>query len=109
MLKENDPLASLINKELMDVPSAEFSDQLCHVSMTSYKVSYSVKYRKQERLGKIIMLVLVFFNLMMLYRLNPFNLSPVVSLSFLATGVAIGILFLWIHIQSSLKSLPISP
>ncbi|UZJ64500.1 hypothetical protein OKW96_19365 [Sphingobacterium sp. KU25419] len=60
ILKENDPLASLINKELMDIPSAEFSDQLFHASMTSYKVSYSIKYRKQERLGKIIMLVLVF-------------------------------------------------
>lgn len=108
ILRDNDPLASVLNKELMDVPSKEFSDKLLQASMTSYKVSYAIKYRKQERLGKGIMLILVFFNLMMLYLLNPLDLSPVASFSFLATGVAIGSLFLWMRMKSNRQPSPLS-
>lgn len=101
MLKENDPLAKLITQKLMDVPSSEFSDKLLHTSIASYKVSYGIKYRKQERLGKIIMIVLIFLNLMTLHILNPLNLAPVTSFFFLVGGVFVGLLFLWMILRSS--------
>jgi len=104
ILKENDPLTNLLNRELMDVPSSEFSDKLLHSSIASYKVSYRIKYLKQERLGKIIMLVLIFFNLMMLHILNPLKLSTIVSFFFLATAVSIGLLCLWILLKSAHKT-----
>lgn len=100
-IKYDDQLASLFTQELMDLPSAEFSDKLLHVSMTSYKISYSTKYRKEERLGKIIIIILIFFNLMMLYILNPFGMHDAVLLSLLAFVVGVSIL-LWMKITHSL-------
>lgn len=104
MLKENDPLINVITKELMDVPSSEFSAKLLQTSIASYKVSYSIKYRKEERLGKIIMLVLIFFNLMTLYILNPLNLTPVAAFFFLAGGLLVGLSCLWMILKSSQTS-----
>jgi len=99
--KDTDQLASLFTRDLMDVPSAEFSDKLLHQSMTSYRISYSAKYRKEERLGKVIIVILIFFNLMMLYVLNPFDMPHAVLLGLLAFIVGIGVL-LRMHIFSSL-------
>lgn len=90
--KDTDQLASLFTQELMDIPSTEFSDKLLHVSMTSYKMSYSTKYRKEERLGKVIIVILIFFNLMMLYVLNPFDMPHAVLLGLLVSIVGIGVL-----------------
>jgi len=100
-IKNADQLTSLFTQELLDIPSAEFSDKLLHVSMTSYKMSYSIKYRKEERLGKIIIVILIFFNLMMLYILNPFGMHNAVLLSLLAFFVGVGIL-LWMSINNNL-------
>lgn len=72
-MKKNDPLADLLKQELLNVPSAKFTDQLLHASVTSYRVSYSKKYKKEERLGKAIIAVLIFCNLMMLVKLKPFG------------------------------------
>lgn len=99
--KNADPLTSLFTQEQLDMPTAEFSDRLLHVSMTSYKMSYSTKYRKEERLGKFIIVMLIFFNLMMLYMLNPFGMHNAVLLSLLAFLVGVAIL-LWMSINNSL-------
>ncbi|UIR56661.1 hypothetical protein LZQ00_02325 [Sphingobacterium sp. SRCM116780] len=98
-LKENDQLAVLLKQELMDIPSAEFSDKLLRTSMNSYSISYSTKYRKEERLGKVIMIILVFFNFMMLYLLKPLGMHPAILLSFLALAVGIGFL-LWMNVKA---------
>lgn len=92
-LKSADQLEALLTQQQMDVPSTEFSDKLLHASMTSYRVSYSTKYRKEERLGKIIMVILLFFNLMMLYILKPFGIHSAVLLGLLALIVGVGLLF----------------
>lgn len=91
-LKEVDPLVTLLKEELMDVPSAHFSDKLLHAAMTSYRISYGEKYKKEEWLGKAIMLILIFFNLMMLYLLKPFTVEPVWVLISLPCLVVLGIL-----------------
>ena len=84
-LIEADALANLLKKEMVDVPSAQFSDKLLHALLTNYRVSYSTKYQKEERLGKIIIVILIFLNLMMLYLLKPFNINAtwlLVAMSF---------------------------
>ncbi|MCX2452045.1 hypothetical protein OQX61_12305 [Pedobacter sp. PLR] len=91
-LMEVDPLAGLVKEELMDVPSAEFSDKLLHASMTSYRISYSTRYRKEERLGKAILVILIFFNVMMFYRLNLFDINPGWLLISLPFVVGLGVL-----------------
>lgn len=100
-IKNADQLTSLLKPELLDTPSVAFSDKLLHASITSYRMSYSTKYKKEERLGKMIMLVLLFFNLMMLYILNPFAMHHTVLLSLLALVVGVGFL-LWVRINNSL-------
>lgn len=86
-LKEADQLADLLKPELMDVPSAEFSDKLLHASMTSYRLSYDTKYRKEERLGKVIIVLLIFFNLMMLYLLKPLAINLTINPVWLLVSV----------------------
>lgn len=90
-LKDVDPLASVLKEELVVIPSAELSDKLLHVSMTSYRISYSTSYQKEERLGKAILVILIFFNVMMFYRLELFNINTswlLISLPFVV-GLAI--------------------
>ncbi|HKG05896.1 MAG TPA: hypothetical protein VKB19_05525 [Pedobacter sp.] len=89
---EHDALADLLKKEMMDVPSAEFSDKLLHASITSYRVSYSKAYQKEERLGKTIIIILIFFNLMMLYLLSPVVINPSWLLMALPFVIGLGIL-----------------
>lgn len=91
-LKEIDPLAELLKKELMDVPSAVFSDQLLHAAMTSYRVSYSKTYQKEERLGKAILVILIFFNVMMFYRLHLFEVNLTGLLMALPFALGLGVL-----------------
>ena len=86
-IKMNDPLADLLKPELLDVPSAKFSNQLLHASMTSYRISYSKKYEKEERLGKVIIAVLIFFNLMMLVKLKPFGTDSILLIGVLASVI----------------------
>jgi hypothetical protein len=87
--KNIDPLKALLQPELMDQPTAKLSDHLLHASMTSYRVSYSKKYRKEERLGKAIIAVLIFFNLMMLVKLNPFGTNPILLSGILTSVILI--------------------
>jgi len=84
-MKNIDPLAELLKQELLDAPSAKFSDQLLHASMTSYRISYSKRYQKEERLGKVILAVLIFFNLMILVELNPFGADSALLIGVLAS------------------------
>jgi len=82
--KKTDPLKSLLQQNLMDTPPADFSDRLLHASMASYRVSYSKKYQKEERLGKSILVILISFNLMMLVKLRPFGVDPVLVIGIFA-------------------------
>lgn len=74
--KNADPLSGLLKSGLMESPSADFSAKLLQASMDSYRISYSRKYRKEEKLGKAIIGVLLFFNLMLLFKLIPLDIFP---------------------------------
>jgi len=82
--KKTDPLKCLLQQNVMDTPTADFSDKLLHASMASYRVSYSKKYQKEERLGKVILVILISFNLMMLIKLRPFGVDPVMVVGIFA-------------------------
>jgi len=88
--KKTDPLKSLLQQNLMDTPPAGFSDRLLQASMASYRVRYSKKYQKEERLGKVILVILIFFNLVMLVKLRPFGVDPV-----LVIGIFVLLIFLF--------------
>ncbi|WP_199121527.1 hypothetical protein [Pedobacter sp. ASV28] len=103
--KEINQLATLLKKE-MDIPSAQYSSNLLHVAMASYRVSYRTKYKKEERLGKIIIGILIFFNLMMLYLLKPFTINPAILLACLVALVTITILMRIAIRLSKLSPLP---
>lgn len=91
----------------MNVPSAEFSEKLLHAAMTSYRISYSTKYRKEERLGKVILGTLIFFNVMMFYRLNLFDITPKWLLISLPFAVGLGILVkMNLRVAKELSNLP---
>lgn len=91
-LREIDPLAELLKKELMDVPSVEFSDKLLHAAMACYRLSYSKLYQKEERLGKAILVILIFFNVMMFYRLNLFEVNLAGLMMALPLALGLGVL-----------------
>ncbi|QIH31473.1 MULTISPECIES: hypothetical protein [Sphingobacterium] len=88
-MKKGDPLADLLKQEILDTPSAKFSDQLLQASMNSYRVSYGKRYQKEERLGKVISAILIFFNLMLLVKLKPFGSDSALLIGILAAVIAI--------------------
>jgi len=69
--KEIDMLKELLKEHGAIVPSEGFSLRLMNAVVASYKFSYSKQYRKQERLGKWIILVLVACSLLVFVELKP--------------------------------------
>ena len=78
---EDDKLVTFLKDRGLDKPSANFAYRLKHNIVEQFKRNYAVEYKKEERLGKCIIAVLVFFNLLMLYYLNPFSIQPMISIS----------------------------
>lgn len=76
-------LAALLNEEAMDTPSVELSEKLLQLSINNYQLRYQTRYKKEERLGKAIIAILLFFNGMMLYLLKPFTFDVLSLLVFI--------------------------
>lgn len=76
---KQDRLRQLIKEVGLEKPTTEFSQRLAHVVVTShaYRQSYATKYKKQDWVGKCIIIVLIALNGLMLVKLNPFRTQPV--------------------------------
>ena len=69
--KNIDPLKELVKKHGILIPPEEFSSRLMNAVVTRYKFNYSKQYRKQERLGKWIIAVLVTCSMLIFINLRP--------------------------------------
>ncbi|MBT2564710.1 hypothetical protein J7E50_19435 [Pedobacter sp. ISL-68] len=90
--KELDPLKELLKEHGAIAPSEGFSLRLMNAVVTSYKFSYSKQYRKQERLGKWIILVLIACSLLIFVELKPSIL--VLEMIFPVFSFAVGLVIL---------------
>ncbi|WP_276088303.1 hypothetical protein [Pedobacter sp. JY14-1] len=69
--KYNDPLGQLLREHGSVKPDEGFSRRLLHTVVNSYKLSYKTVYRKEERMGKWIIGVLIASALLIFYELHP--------------------------------------
>ena len=73
-MKKNDQspdrLQTVLKRYGTESPSAAFSARLTHRVVTSHKISYARRYRKEERLGKCIIGVLISCCLLVLVEMN---------------------------------------
>lgn len=83
-------LMTILKESGLEKPTNEFSDRLCYAIVQGYKKNPVVEYKAEKWLGKFILSVLVFFNLLFLYYLNPFSVQPEFFLS-----VAAFVIGLW--------------
>lgn len=96
---QDDRLITMLKKSELDKPLDRFSERLIYMVVNSYKQSYANKYKKEEWLGKCILAILIFFNLLMLYFLNPFNIEPVLSISISGFIFGFGLLIFIIRLN----------
>lgn len=97
---EPDGLARLMKEEALDIPSEQLSERLLQLAMNSYQRRYSTTYKKEERLGKSILAILVSLNLWMLYLLKPFAIHPTLLVGVMAFVVGLAIL-ITLHLKAS--------
>jgi hypothetical protein len=90
--KNVDQLKELLKQHGTETPSAGFSLRLINAVTTSYKLSYSKKYRKQERFGKWIIGVLIACSLLVFIELKPS--IQVLALVLPIFSLGIGLFFL---------------
>ena len=90
--KEIDILKELLKEHGTLVPSEGFSLRLMNAVIASYKFSYSKQYRKQERLGKWIIFVLIACSLLIFVELKPSIL--VLEMVFPVCCFAVGLIIL---------------
>jgi hypothetical protein len=83
-------LIAILKESGLEKPTKEFSDRLSYIIVQGYKRNPAVEYKAEKWLGKFILSVLVFFNLLFFYYLNPFSVQPEFFLS-----VAAFVLGLW--------------
>lgn len=81
---------AILKESGIEKPTKEFSDRLSYAIVQGYKKNPVVEYKAEKWLGKFILSVLVFFNLLFLYYLNPFSIQPGFFLS-----VAAFVIGLW--------------
>ena len=82
---QKDPLKRVLKQYGTTPPSEQFAARLKHMVVTSYKLSYSRRYRKEERLGKWIIGILILSCVLILLEMN---------LSLMAVQLLIPVLFL---------------
>ncbi|KAA2244439.1 hypothetical protein F0L74_00175 [Chitinophaga agrisoli] len=90
--EHNDKLARLIKENGLEQPSGQFSENLSYLIAMTYKKRRLPPYTAGKWLGKCILAVLVFFNMLLLYYLNPFAAQPVVTMAIAAFVIGIWIL-----------------
>jgi len=77
-------IISVWKRQGLEEPSEEFSNNLVRALVSGYKKNKVVEYTAGKWLGKFIIAVLVIFNLLFFYYLNPFYLQPVLFISITA-------------------------
>ena len=82
-LQEED-IIRILKQQGLEEPSEEFSNHLVRAIVSGYKKNKVVEYTAGKWLGKFILAVLVIFNLLFFYYLNPFYLQPVLFISIMA-------------------------
>lgn len=87
-----DQLKELLKQHGTETPSAGFSLRLMNAVTTSYKLSYSKKYRKQEKLGKWIIGVLIPCSVSVFIKLEPSIQVLALVLSVFSFGIGLFIL-----------------
>lgn len=87
-----DQLKELLREHGTQIPSTGFSLRLINAVITSYKLSYSKKYRKQERFGKWIIGVLIACSLLVFIELKPSILVLTLVLPIFSLGIGLFIL-----------------
>ncbi|MGN8058751.1 hypothetical protein ACTJKN_20865 [Pedobacter sp. 22163] len=90
--KDFDQIKELLKEHGIARPSAGFSLRLTNAVLTSYKLSYSKKYRKQERFGKWIIGILIACSLWVLIELKPSIQVLVLVLPVFSLGIGLFIL-----------------
>lgn len=83
-------LAMILKEEGLERPSDQFSDQLTHSVLRKYEGRRLEEFKVSEWVGKLILGVLVSFNIIFLFYLIPFSIQPV-----LITSLVAFILGLW--------------
>ncbi|SDM26633.1 hypothetical protein [Pedobacter antarcticus] len=93
---DTEPLYPILQKYGKDQPSAQFSKRLKYITFQSYKVKYSVVYKKEERLGKWIIAMVIVSCLLIIYQMNPSHLvaGMMISCSAFVLGIFVVILIL---------------
>lgn len=79
-----DEFAGILKQQGLDVSSEQFAEHLSRVVMQKYKHRRPAAYKVRGWVGKYIIGLLVLFNLLFLYYLNPFSVQPVITISALA-------------------------
>jgi hypothetical protein len=77
-------LIAVLKESGAEKPTKEFSDRLSYIIVQQYKRNPSKEYKAEKWLGKFILSVLVFFNLLFFYYLNPFSVHPELFISVVA-------------------------
>jgi len=90
--KRANQLKELLKQHGKETPSPRFSLRLINVVTTSYKLSYSKKYRKQERFGKWIIGVLIACSLLVFIELKPSTQVLALVLPVFSFGIGLFIL-----------------
>jgi hypothetical protein len=81
---EEEELIRILKESGLEKPSGQFSDLLTQMIVQRYKRNAAMEYKAEKWLGKFILSVLVFFNLLFLYYLNPFSVQPEFFISVVA-------------------------
>ena len=100
-----DPLKRVLKQYGTTPPSAQFAARLKHMVVTSYTISYSRRYRKEERLGKWIIGVLILSCVLILMEMNLSLMALQLLIPVLSLGVGLLLIMLMIR-EAGFKHLP---
>ncbi|GEP94699.1 DUF1129 domain-containing protein [Chitinophaga cymbidii] len=90
--RTSDRLSAMMKERGLDAAPEGLSDRLVNIAVRSYKSNYSMRYKKEERIGKGILFVLVLLNLWMLYILLPGAIHPALPAGVAALAVGLGVM-----------------
>ncbi len=94
---QQDPLKRVLTQYGTTPPSEQFAARLKYMVVTSYKISYSRRYRKEERLGKWIIGVLMLSCVLILSEMNLSLLAIQLLIPVLSLGVGLLLVILMIR------------
>lgn len=87
-MKENrnteEKLRAILKEDGLKKPSEQFSDHLTHSILQHYQKNKREEYTAGRWLGKVILGILVLFNISFLLYLIPFSLQPALISSVIA-------------------------